>query len=70
MHTSKNSHKNFSISIMSQVLEKVRDRWQHVLVDEWQDINAMQYCLVRMLAGEQGSLFAVGDQVRSARLQA
>eukprot|EP00961_Rhodomonas_salina_P250256 3382935-Rhodomonas_salina.2 len=48
------------------VLEKLRDRWRHVLVDEWQDINAVQYCLVRVLAGERGSLFAVGDQVASS----
>lgn len=43
------------------VLEKYRRRFRHVLVDEYQDTNRVQYLLLRALAGENGNLFAVGD---------
>ena len=33
----------------------------HLLVDEFQDINAVQYHLTRILAGDGGHLFAIGD---------
>ena len=47
------------------VLEKYRAAYLHVLVDEYQDVNTMQYELIRLLAGEdvaaRGSLSVVGD---------
>ena len=33
----------------------------HLLVDEFQDVNAVQYHLVRILAGDGANLFAIGD---------
>ncbi|MEM9601946.1 MAG: UvrD-helicase domain-containing protein [Pseudomonadota bacterium] len=46
-----------------------RERWQarvrHLLVDEYQDTNAIQYALVRRLTGVQGRLTAVGDDDQS-----
>jgi DNA helicase II / ATP-dependent DNA helicase PcrA len=36
-------------------------RFQHVLVDEFQDTNAAQYRLVKQLASEHGNLCVVGD---------
>jgi DNA helicase-2/ATP-dependent DNA helicase PcrA len=48
-----------------QLLEHYRHRFRHILVDEFQDTNAIQYASVRMLAGEQGIPFVVGDDDQS-----
>jgi DNA helicase-2/ATP-dependent DNA helicase PcrA len=43
-------------------LEKfLGQRFAHVLVDEYQDINLLQYRLIQMLVKHGGSLFAIGD---------
>ncbi|MEP0764581.1 MAG: UvrD-helicase domain-containing protein, partial [Chloroflexota bacterium] len=47
------------------VLARYRMRYQHILVDEFQDTNMAQYVLVRLLAGERRNLFAVGDPDQS-----
>jgi DNA helicase-2/ATP-dependent DNA helicase PcrA len=47
------------------VLEHYRGRFRHVLVDEFQDTNALQYAWLRLLAGGGNSLFAVGDDDQS-----
>jgi len=47
--------------IYPAVLEKYRERFKHVLVDEYQDTNIVQYRLVRMIAGEHRNLCVVGD---------
>ncbi len=48
---------------------EVRQRWQqrftHVLIDEFQDTNRVQYQLIRQLIGEQCSLCVVGDDDQS-----
>jgi ATP-dependent DNA helicase Rep len=45
--------------------EPVRDRWQnklrYLLIDEYQDTNACQYELVKLLAGPRAAFTAVGD---------
>ena len=43
------------------LLTHYRDRFQHVLVDEFQDTNTVQYQWVRLLRGGQGDVFIVGD---------
>src|SRR5579864_6907609 len=43
------------------LLEHYRHRFGHVLVDEFQDTNAIQYAWIRLLAGSTGALFVVGD---------
>ncbi|MDF0604522.1 UvrD-helicase domain-containing protein [Neisseriaceae bacterium TC5R-5] len=40
-------------------------RFSHILVDEFQDTNRLQYAWLKLLAGEQGVLFAVGDDDQS-----
>lgn len=43
------------------LLEHYRERFRHLLVDEFQDTNAIQYAFIRLLAGERGKAFVVGD---------
>ena len=43
------------------LLMHYRARFGHLLVDEFQDTNAIQYAFVRVLAGETGQVFVVGD---------
>ena len=49
--------------------EKIRRKWQerypYILVDEFQDIDARQYEVLKMLAGEEGNIFCVGDDDQS-----
>ncbi|MHB1943355.1 MAG: UvrD-helicase domain-containing protein, partial [Acidiferrobacteraceae bacterium] len=42
-----------------------RDRFRHVLVDEFQDTNKLQYDWLRLFVRPDGSLFAVGDDDQS-----
>ncbi|WP_428311075.1 DNA helicase II [Hydrocarboniphaga sp.] len=42
-----------------------RRKFRHVLVDEFQDTNTLQYLWLKLLVGEQGVLFAVGDDDQS-----
>src|SRR5690242_19495492 len=43
------------------LLAHYQHRFRHVLVDEFQDTNAIQYAWIRLLAGSTGALFVVGD---------
>ena len=48
------------------LLHSYRDRYRHLLVDEFQDTNSAQYALLRLLAGgENPDVFAVGDADQS-----
>ena len=47
------------------VLEHYQQRWRHLLIDEFQDTNALQYAWIRVLAGASGQVFAVGDDDQS-----
>ncbi len=47
------------------IMESYRNRFRHVLVDEFQDTNRLQYKWLKMLVGERGSLFVVGDDDQS-----
>ncbi len=49
----------------ADVLWHYRERFKHVLVDEFQDTNTIQYAWLRLLAGEQNHLFVVGDDDQS-----
>ncbi len=43
------------------LLAHYRARFGEILVDEFQDTNAIQYAFVRVLAGDSGHVFVVGD---------
>ncbi|MBI4503808.1 MAG: UvrD-helicase domain-containing protein [Gemmatimonadetes bacterium] len=60
------------IAVTAQCLERhpavadaVSARWDYVLVDEFQDLNAAQYAIVRRIARPHGNFFAVGDDEQS-----
>ena len=42
-----------------------RDRFKHILVDEFQDTNTLQYRWLKLFAGPHTALFAVGDDDQS-----
>ncbi|MFQ5469855.1 MAG: DNA helicase II [Gammaproteobacteria bacterium] len=47
------------------ILDHYRKRFRHILVDEFQDTNAIQYAWLRLLAGDSNTIFAVGDDDQS-----
>ncbi len=47
------------------LLAHYRTRFRQILVDEFQDTNAIQYAFVRVLAGDTGHVFVVGDDDQS-----
>ncbi|RAN75152.1 DNA helicase II [Bacillus sp. SRB_336] len=47
------------------VLDHYQQRWRHLLIDEFQDTNTLQYAWIRVLAGATGKVFAVGDDDQS-----
>lgn len=47
------------------ILNYWSNRWQYLLVDEFQDTNRAQFELVKLLAGPRANLFAVGDDDQS-----
>lgn len=47
------------------VLEHYQDRFHHILVDEYQDINFAQYQLIRTLAAKHRNVMCVGDDDQS-----
>lgn len=48
-----------------EVLERWQDRFQYVLVDEYQDTNRAQYMLVKLLAAKHRNVCVVGDSDQS-----
>ena len=49
----------------AELLDHYRRRFQHLLVDEFQDTNSIQYAWLRLLAGDKGIPFVVGDDDQS-----
>ena len=45
--------------------EHYRGRFRHILVDEFQDTNRLQYLWLKLLAGTGNSIFGVGDDDQS-----
>jgi DNA helicase-2/ATP-dependent DNA helicase PcrA len=49
----------------AELLSHYRQRFRHVLIDEFQDTNTIQYAWLKLLAGPDGLPFAVGDDDQS-----
>ena len=47
------------------VRDEIHGRFQHLLIDEYQDTNRAQYVLIKALAGPRGNIMAVGDEDQS-----
>lgn len=48
-----------------ETLEHYQDKFQYILIDEYQDTNEVQYKLVKLLAKKHKNLFVVGDPDQS-----
>lgn len=56
-------HKLFST--MPDILEKYRDRYRYILIDEFQDTNRVQYQIFKLLGEKYRNIFVVGDDDQS-----
>src|SRR5258707_11059501 len=58
--------RTFELLSRNEILrEHYRSRFKHILVDEFQDTNRLQYRWLRLLAGKDNAIFAVGDDDQS-----
>ena len=48
-----------------EILSDWQERYRYIMVDEFQDINPIQYEIVKLLAAPQNNLFIVGDDDQS-----
>src|SRR5882762_6994414 len=48
-----------------EIADAIAARWDYLLVDEFQDVNAVQYDLLKRLAAPHDNFFAVGDDEQS-----
>lgn len=48
-----------------ELVKKWQEKFEFILVDEFQDINELQYRVMKQLAGEKKNLFVVGDDDQS-----
>jgi superfamily I DNA/RNA helicase len=48
-----------------KTLEKYRDEYRHLLVDEYQDTNQLQFKLIELLGGDEANICVVGDDDQS-----
>ncbi len=47
------------------ILKILQDKYQYILIDEFQDINKLQYDIIQMIAAPRNNLFIVGDDDQS-----
>jgi DNA helicase-2/ATP-dependent DNA helicase PcrA len=48
-----------------EVLERYQNQFHHILVDEYQDTNYLQYKIIKLLSGKHRNIFVVGDDNQS-----
>jgi DNA helicase-2/ATP-dependent DNA helicase PcrA len=49
----------------ADIRDKWRDKFKHILIDEYQDTNAAQYAIVKSLVGDERNICVVGDDWQS-----
>ncbi len=47
------------------ILEHYQNRWQYILIDEYQDTNYSQYRMAKLLAAKHRNVFVVGDDAQA-----
>ena len=58
--------RSYELLIRNEILrEHYASRFRHILVDEFQDTNRLQYRWLKLLAGRESCIFAVGDDDQS-----
>ena len=58
--------RSFELLSRNEALRRhYQERFRHILVDEFQDTNVLQYRWLKLLAGEGAAMFAVGDDDQS-----
>ena len=53
------------LSMHDVLLRRYQQQFKHILVDEFQDTNQLQYLWLKILVGAEGKIFAVGDDDQS-----
>ena len=53
------------LSERSDILKAVQNRYRYILVDEFQDINFLQYNIIKLIAGDKQNITVVGDDDQS-----
>lgn len=53
------------LSERNDILKAVQNRYRYILVDEFQDINFLQYNIIKLMAGEKQNITVVGDDDQS-----
>ena len=53
------------LTVSEEALQYCRRRFRYIHVDEFQDTNKVQYEIVKLIAGEHGNIFVVGDDDQS-----
>ncbi|MCH1967534.1 ATP-dependent helicase [Paraclostridium sordellii] len=48
-----------------QILDRVRSAYRYILVDEFQDINKVQFEVIKLIASPNNNIFVVGDEDQS-----
>jgi DNA helicase-2/ATP-dependent DNA helicase PcrA len=57
--------KTLALLQIPQILEYYQEKYKYLMIDEYQDTNAPQYQIVKLLASKYRNLAVVGDDAQS-----